>query len=383
MGQTVLIVVLIGSAMAALGFWLTYRFAPEAEGSGIPHIQGALIGEHDVRWYRILPTKFVSSILTIGSGMILGRGGPSIQLGGAIGRMVSTQANKHQHAHHILIAAGAAAGLAAAFNTPLAAILFVNEEMRRQFSYNFTSIKCVTLAVIVSTVVMESLNGQSAILALPVFDAPPLISLISFAFLGMIFGVVGVVFNRTILRATAWFKQYHGSNLVRLTMTGAVFGGVFSLLHVTYPILSGGSFPAITELFYSPAPWLIMAGLFLLRFAATIACFSTSAPGGIFAPILTLGTFLGLTYGMLMTEFGLNLVNNPNIYAIAGMGALIAASLRTPLTAVVLVVEICNNFQLILPILVTCFGATFVAQAIGGRPLYASLLELKHQDWKL
>lgn len=376
-------VVLSGALMAGLGFWLTFRFAPEAEGSGIPHIEGALVGEHDIRWYRILPVKFVAAIMTIGSGMILGRGGPSIQLGGAIGRMVAGHSNRYEHSQHILIAAGSAAGIAAAFNTPLAAILFVNEEMRRHFSYNFTSIKCVTMAVITGTVVMEYLNGQNAILQIPSFNAPPLFSLLSFAALGMIFGIVGVYFNRWILQMTSWFKNYHQSSLIKLAITGALFGGLFSILHVTNPILSGGSLPAIAELFSTPEPWLIMASLFVLRMVGTVACFGSGAPGGVFAPILTLGTFLGLTYGVLMESLLPDYATDPGMYAVAGMGALIAASLRTPLTGVVLVVEISNNYQLILPILVTCLGATFIAQAIGGQPLYASLLELKHKDWKL
>lgn len=377
------IIVFSGAVMAALGFWLTYRFAPEAEGSGIPHIEGALIGEHDIRWYRVLPVKFVAATLTIGSGMILGRGGPSIQLGGAVGRMMASTAGKYEHAQHILIAAGSAAGIAAAFNTPLAAILFVNEEMRRQFTYNFTSIKCVTLSVIAATIVMEYLNGQNAVLLIPSFNAPALSSLPTFAVLGMIFGIVGVYFNKWILLSTSWFKNYHGTNLTRTVFTGAVFGAIFSMLHVTYPILSAGSLPAIADLFISPAPWLVMTLFFVLRLFGTIACFGTGAPGGIFAPILTLGTFLGLTYGVLILDMIPNYSTDAAIYAVAGMGALIAASLRTPLTAVVLVVEISNNYQLILPIMVTCFGATFIAQAIGGRPLYASLLELKHKNWKV
>ncbi|WED24436.1 H(+)/Cl(-) exchange transporter ClcA [Vibrio sp. JC009] len=380
---TAVIVVVTGGLMAGLGFWLTYRFAPETEGSGIPHVEGALVGEHDIRWWRVLPVKFVSSILAISSGMILGRGGPSIQLGGAVGRMVASKANRFEQAQHIFIAAGSAAGIAAAFNTPLAAILFVNEEMRRHFINNFTSIKCVTLAVIAGTVVMEYLNGQNAVLQIPEFQTPPLLSLWSFAVLGMIFGVVGVYFNYWILAGTAWVKKHHQNNIVKLVAIGVVFGSLFSVLHVSLPILSGGSLPLIEDLFSNPAPLGIMAFFFLLRLFGTIACFSSGAPGGIFAPILTLGTFLGMTYGVLMSGLAPDMTSEPGMYAVAGMGALIAASLRTPLTGVVLIVEISNNYQLILPILVTCLGATFIAQAMGGQPLYASLLELKSKNWKL
>ncbi|PJC87375.1 H(+)/Cl(-) exchange transporter ClcA [Vibrio sp. HA2012] len=376
------VAVLAGAAMAGLGFWLTIHYAPEAEGSGIPHIEGALLGEHDIRWYRVLPVKFISAILAIGSGMILGRGGPSIQLGGAVGRMVASRSENDRLTKHILIAAGSAAGMAAAFNTPLAAILFVNEEMRRQFSYNSTSIKSVTLAVACATIVMELLNGQNAILKIPSYSAPPLYTLISFVILGLVIGVIGVYFNRWILSGTAWFKNHHGDSKLRFVLTGVLLGGLFSLIHLYFPFLSGGSLTVISDLFYSPSTWIVMAGLSILRMFGTISCFSSGAPGGIFAPLLTLGTFLGLTFGGLIAALSPDTISDPNIYAVAGMGALIAATLRTPLTSVVLVVEISNNYHLILPILVTSLGASFIAHAMGGKPLYASLIELKQKDWK-
>ncbi len=156
---------------------------------------------------------------------------------------------------------------------------------------------------------------------------------------------------------------------------GAIFGATFSLLHLVAPKLSGSGMEIITEMFYSPMTWIIMVGFFVLRVIVTVACFSSGAPGGIFAPMLALGTLLGLSYGVVMSAWFPGWIAEPGVYAIAGMGALFAATVRAPVTGVILVVEMTNNYQLILPLLVTTLGATFIAQALGGQPLYSALLK--------
>lgn len=369
-------IVLIGAVMAAFAFWLTFRLAPEASGSGIPHIEGALDGIHDIRWRRVLPVKFFAGTLSIGSGMILGREGPSIQIGGAVGRMFSGRAKRYAHATHILTAAGAAAGLAAAFNAPLAGILFVIEEMRPQFRYNITSIKCVTLATAVATIVMRSFHGQQAVMQIPSFEVPPLTSLWLFLLLGIIFGIIGVNFNRWILSSTEYLKRRQGNKMVRIVLTGAFLGGLFTFLQIMTPDVASSGMELITTIIQNPLTWGLMVLLFVVRLLGTIVCFASGAPGGVFAPMLTLGTLLGLAYGITAANLFPGFVSEPGVYAVAGMGALFAATVRAPVTGIILVVEMTDNYQLILPLLMTCLGATFIAQALGGKPLYSELLKL-------
>ncbi|MFQ6371364.1 H(+)/Cl(-) exchange transporter ClcA [Shewanella sp. YIC-542] len=370
-----LLVIMAGAVVAALGFWLTARIAPETSGSGIPHVEGALDGLHDIRWWRVLPVKFVAGVCAISSGMVLGREGPSVQIGGAVGRMCAEGAKRFQFAPHVLTAAGAAAGLAAAFNAPLAGILFIVEEMRPQFRYNFTSFKCITLATLMATIVMRYFQGQEAVMDIPTFQVPPLASLWLFVVLGIVFGIVGIYFNRWILKATAMFKGYHQNRLLRVTCTGALFGGVFALLQLYVPNIAGSGIALITDFVREPMAWAVMVLLFALRMLTTLGCFASGAPGGIFAPMLALGTLLGLAYGSIAAGLFPDLVAEPGVYAVAGMGALFAATVRAPVTGIVLVVEMTDNYQLILPLLATCLGATFIAQALGGRPLYSALLQ--------
>lgn len=370
-----ILIIVAGAIFAAIGFWLTGKLAPESSGSGIPHIEGALDGLHDIRWWRVLPVKFIAGALTLSSGMVLGREGPSVQIGGAVGRMCAGSAKRYQHATHVLTASGAAAGLAAAFNAPLAGILFIIEEMRPQFRYNITSFKCVTLATLMSTIVLRYFHGQSAIMEIPSYKVPPLGSLWLFLLLGIIFGIIGINFNNWVLQFTAMFKRYHRNNMLRMTITGAIFGAIFAFLQLYYPSMAMGGIAHITEFVKHPMPWVILVMFFVLRMVATLGCFSSGAPGGVFAPMLTLGTLLGLAYGAIAAHFFPGLVSEPGVYAVAGMGALFAATVRAPVTGIVLVVEMTDNYQLILPLLMTCLGATFIAQVLGGSPLYSALLK--------
>lgn len=372
---TAILVILAGAVISALGFWMTARIAPETSGSGIPHVEGALDGLHDIRWWRVLPVKFIAGVCTISSGMVLGREGPSVQIGGAVGRMCAEAAKRFQYAPHVLTASGAAAGLAAAFNAPLAGILFIVEEMRPQFRYNFTSFKCITLATLTATIVLRYFRGQEAVMDIPTFKVPPLASLWLFLALGIIFGIVGIYFNRWILKATAAFKRYHNNRLLKVTITGALFGGVFAFFQLYVPDMAGGGIALITTFVREPMAWVVLVILFGLRVLATIGCFASAAPGGVFAPMLALGTLLGLAYGIIAAGLFPDLVAEPGVYAVAGMGALFAATVRAPVTGIVLVVEMTDNYQLILPLLATCLGATFIAQALGGSPLYSALLQ--------
>ncbi len=201
-----LLAFIISAGLALMGYWLVHRFAPEAAGSGIPEVEGAMEGIRPARWWRVIPVKFFGGLGALGSGMILGREGPSVQIGANIGRMVTdTFRIKDRNSNQTLLASGAAAGLAAAFNAPLAAIMFVVEEMRPQFRYTLISIKAVIIAAIMADIVFRYINGQEAVIVLPQYETPPLASLWFFLALGCCFGVFGVLFNFLIMRCSGLF----------------------------------------------------------------------------------------------------------------------------------------------------------------------------------
>ncbi|MBV4365812.1 H(+)/Cl(-) exchange transporter ClcA [Erwinia sp. BNK-24-b] len=366
---------ILSALLAVIGYYLVRRFAPEASGSGIPEIEGALEELRPVRWWRVIPVKFIGGMGSLGAGMVLGREGPTVQLGGNIGRMVlDIFRMKSAEARHSLLATGAAAGLSAAFNAPLAGILFIIEEMRLQFRYSVISIKAVFIGVIMSSIVFRVFNGEHAVIAVGKLSISPVNTLWLYLLLGMIFGIVGVAFNALIFKTQDMFQRFHGGNLRKVLIIGAILGGVCGVLGVIEPEAAGGGFELIPIAAAGNYTVGTLLFIFIARVVTTLLCFGSGAPGGIFAPMLALGTLLGTAFGMASASLFPAYHLEAGTFAIAGMGALFAASVRAPLTGIVLVLEMTDNYQLILPMIITCLGATLLAQFLGGKPLYSSLL---------
>ncbi|UDQ79490.1 H(+)/Cl(-) exchange transporter ClcA [Erwinia rhapontici] len=374
-GVMVLCAFLASALLATIGYYLVRRFAPEAAGSGIPEIEGALEELRPVRWWRVIPVKFIGGMGTLGAGMVLGREGPTVQLGGNIGRMMlDIFRMRSTEARHTLLATGAAAGLSAAFNAPLAGILFIIEEMRLQFRYSLISIKAVFVGVIMSSVVFRIFNGEHAVIEIGRLIDAPVNTLWLYLLLGMVFGVVGVLFNQLIFRIQDLFQRFHGGRLGKILLVGAVLGGMCGVLGVLLPAAAGGGASLIPLAAAGNFSIGMLLFLFIVRLITTLLCFCSGAPGGIFAPMLALGTLLGTAFGLCASIWLPEYHLQAGTFAIAGMGALFAASVRAPLTGIILVLEMTDNYQLILPMIITCLGATLLAQFLGGQPLYSSLL---------
>jgi len=367
---------ILSALLAMVGYFLVRRFAPEAGGSGIPEIEGALEELRPVRWWRVLPVKFIGGMGTLGAGMVLGREGPMVQLGGNLGRMVvDVFRMRSPEARHTLLATGAAAGLSAAFNAPLAGILFIIEEMRPQFRYNLISIKAVFTGVIMATIVFRIFNGDKAVIEVGKLSNAPVNTLWLYLILGMIFGCVGPLFNTLVLRTQDMFQRIHGGNIKKWVLIGGLIGGSCGVLGLIQPAASGGGFNLIPIAAAGNYSVGLLLFIFIARVITTLLCFSSGAPGGIFAPMLALGTLLGTAFGMAATPLFPAYHRDAGTFAIAGRGALLAASVRAPLTGIVLVLEMTDNYQLILPMIITCLGATLLAQFLGGKPLYSTILQ--------
>jgi CIC family chloride channel protein len=369
--------VLLSGGMVYLGFGLMRRYAPDTSGSGIPQIEGLLAGFFPLLWWRVLLVKFVSGILMLGGGMVMGREGPTIQMGGAVGKMVSGWFRATTEQTRVLVAASAGAGLATAFNAPLAGIVFVFEEMRPTFRNRLGAYQAVTLACITATISLQLLLGQGPTLHLTQFTAPPLVSLWMFALLGTACGVIGYGFNRLLVWSLNGFASLEG---LAFKLTGLCVGGLIGFMAWLYTPTTGGGEEMIIWAFDTVEPARILLLLCAVRFALTILCYGSGAPGGIFAPLLSIATLFSLGMAQLTAVWFPNLLPQPEVLTIAGMGALVAATVRAPLTAILLTVEMTNNYLLILPILVSCLAATLVAHGMGGKPIYTVLLERRLTD---
>jgi len=363
------------AAIAAIGlvaaFFLTRAVAPEAAGSGVQEIEGAMEGLRKVRWRRVLPVKFVGGVLALSSGLVAGREGPTIHMGASIAQAIAERLKLSEAELRGLLAAGAAAGLAAAFNAPLAAILFVIEETRKQFRYTFRSYTAVIIASAASAIGMEMVGGTAPQLKLDNAEMP-LSLLPAFLVLGVVLGGLGLVFNSTLVFLLDWVSAtFRRVPFVPALLVGAAVGALALVL----PQAVGGGELLIPGIVTGNLPIATLLLLCLMRFAGTMLSYPVGVPGGIFSPMLTLAATVGLIAASLLEAAVPLPPLGAAAFAIVAMGGLFSASIRAPLVGVVLAAELTGGYALILPLIVTCVTANGVAQALGGRPIYELLLE--------
>lgn len=371
----ILISVILSALMATFAYFIVNRYAPESGGSGIPEIEGALENERPVRWKRVLPVKFLSGLGALGSGMILGREGPTVQIGGNIGKMVfDVFRMKKEDYRHIFISTGAAAGITVAFNAPLAGIIFIIEEMRAQFRFSATSIKAVGVGVIMACLMYQILMSPDALFSIGTFHAAPIKSLWIYILFGIILGFAGVLFNQSILTSQTYFQKFYAKGKYYFIFTGTVIGALFGVLTLVMPEISGSGFAFVPPAISGHYLFSTLCYIFILRFILTVMCFSSGAPGGIFSPTLALGTACGVIFAMIMQPIFPEYQIELGACAIIGMSGLFSSTIKAPLTGIVLVIEMTSNYQLIIPMIITSLAATFVSQVCKGEPLYTAIL---------
>lgn len=369
-GWGVLIPVLWGALGAGIAVTMVRRLAPEASGSGIPHLKAVLHHLRGMLWQRILPVKFLGGVAGISAGLALGREGPTIQMGGAVGQMIGRWLRVTARERQTLIAAGAGAGLAAAFNAPLSGLVFVLEEVQGDFSPSVFTAAFIASAI--ADVTARLLTGQ-----LPVFHVesafiPPLSSLPGFLVLGLVAAFLGVLFNRALVGSLNLFSRVQK---VSPWLVGGAVGGAVGLIGWFFPDALGGGQELVQRALTARENLAALPALFLLRFALTMTSYGSGAPGGIFAPLLALGAQFGLMVGGIAHRLFPGTAPHPESFAAVGMGAYFTAIVRAPLTGIVLIVEMTGNYALILPLLIACLTAYGIADLLGDRPVYEALLE--------
>jgi len=371
MPERIPIAIALGAAGGALGVWLVRRFAPDASGSGIPQLKGFVLGERGLEWRRLLPVKFFAGLAGIGGGLALGREGPTIQMGGATGLMVSEwfRVKIGEGERKALIAAGAGAGLAAAFNAPLAGVMFVLEEL----AGSFTPVVLVSafLASVTADVVSRVLTGEMPVFQLHDMPAPNLHALPAAAVLGVACGLVGVLFNRSLLKSLDLYARLRWPAWAM----GAFAGALVGLASGIYPSVAGGGGLLAERALAGEIALKWLPLLIVARFFLTMTSYGTGAAGGIFAPLLVIGALGGLAFGQIVHAALPDWAAQPAAFAVIGMGGLLTAIVRAPLTGIVLMIELTGKYDFMLPLLVCCLVAYGVAEALRDTPIYEALRE--------
>ena len=356
----------------SIALYLVRKFAPEASGSGVQEIEGALDGLRPMRWKKVLPIKFIASLFSLGSGLLLGREGPTIQMGANIGKMVKDTLGKSDIESNSLISTGAAAGLASAFNAPFAGIIFVIEEMHGQFKFNFYSVAAIMIGAGTADFIVRVLVNSKPVLEIMIFPSPNIFGLWIFIILGLLCSIIGYVYNKLLVISLDLFKF---SFKIPIIYTGITVGLIIAVIGMFFPNLIGGGYDIITKGVGNSFTLSFLLFLFIARLLLSIFSYSTGSPGGIFLPMLTLGVIFGMLFGTSMQHYFPDLISHPGVYAIAGMAGIFSATVRAPLTGLVLAIEMTSNYELILPLIVTTVIASVFTALLGNEPIYTTLLK--------
>ncbi|AFY64808.1 chloride channel protein [Geitlerinema sp. PCC 7407] len=360
----------IGAVGGFLAGWLVERVAPETAGSGIPQVKAVLARVPIPLDLRVAAVKLLGAVLALGSGLTLGREGPTIQMGAAIGAQLSRWFPTSPDHRRQLIAAGAGAGLAASFNAPLAGVLFVVEELLRDVS-GFT-LGTAILASFIGSVVARLLGGRGLdvnLAAVPVQANFHAVDIPFYLLLGLLAGVLGPLFCRGILASLTINRRVLKLSMPwRMALAGCLSGLVVSVLPLPFRDHAGLRASLVT----GAADWQTMAIAFGAHAVLTMLAYGSGAPGGLFAPILVLGSALGYMVGA--GEQQLLGVGLPTTYALVGMGAFFSAVSHVPITSVVIIFEMTTDFNLVLPLMVGSVVAYFVADKVDSASLYDHLL---------
>jgi H+/Cl- antiporter ClcA len=366
----VAVVLIVGLGLIA---GLVVKIHPFASGSGIPQVE-LMIKEGKVdKWKSTLIGKFVGGISALLAGLSLGREGPSIQIGAAVADGLTKPMKLDQEQKNVLLAAGASAGLAAAFSAPLAATMFAFEELFKRLTP--AMMIATTIACVAADYIAQRMFGGD-IFQFSITNEFPLSDYWILLVMGGLIGLLGAFYNFALLVVQKWygkiFSKWKAAMPVPMFLIALVIG-------LTYPMIIGGGHTMVDDLALT-TPMLVLLVMVVAKFLFAISSFASGAPGGIFFPLLIIGGGIGGIFGHVAVMTGLldsGLYYNIIMLAMAGY---FAAIVRAPITGLLLLTEMTGDFTNFLPLTLVCVISYVTAEALGSKPIYDSLLERMSKD---
>lgn len=361
---------IIAIALVFIAFLIAkiVNFEPYCKGSGIPQVEGELKGKLETKWYRVILTKLLGGFLALGSGLSLGREGPSIQLGAMVAKGFSRINHRLLTEERMLITCGAGAGLAAAFGAPLAGAIFSLEELHKNFS---TEVLLTTMSAAISAdFVVKNIIGLKPVFSFQFLHPLPLNLYWAIILFGIILGVLGVFYNNVIAFMQDLFDKIN-KPFFRI-MILYCFVLVFA---ITAPLLLGSGHGLVAKIAHNEFSLILLIVFLVIKFLFSTMSFSCGVPGGIFLPLLVLGALIGGIYGKIL----LPMVNADMTFLISfvilGMAGYFSSIVRAPITGVILITEMTGDFTNLLALSVVALVAYVIADLLKGLPIYDQLLE--------
>ncbi len=386
-GRGFMLIVLPGVGMLLVGL-ITYFFAREAKGHGVPEVMDAIARREGVIRPRVAIAKALSSALTIGSGGSAGTEGPIIQIGAALGSTLGQYFKVVRYNMPVLVGCGAAAGISAIFHAPIAGVLFALEIFLREL--NFKTFSPVLIASVVSSVVTSALLGENEAI-FPLVN-PDVYNFVwyevgNYAVLGVLCAAAAVLFVKLLYGFEDFFDKRLPVHHVAKPVIGAVGLGLLGLLTVCVfdntevgePSIFGNGYRLIGQCIGANVPegaaslnltFLVLAALFCLKSLATCFTLGSGGSGGVFAPSLFLGAVVGYAFGLGMQSLGWYGDLRPETYALVGMASVVSATTHAPMAGIIILFEMTRNYRIIMPVMLSATIATAIAQVLYRDSIY-------------
>lgn len=348
---------------------LVKYFFPQARGSGVNQTKAALYIYNGFISFRTMVGKFITAALAIGAGHSLGPEDPALQIGAGLASIVSRKLRLSRERLRLFAPVGAAAGLAAAFNAPISAILFVIEEVIGRWSA--AVLGSIVLAAVSSVVVARAFWGSEPMFHIPAVNLRDSRELLAYAALGLIGGLASVLFARLLAWLRPWLRALPEKTQVYQPAIAGLMVGAIGFFG--FPQVMGPGYQIIDHAMHGEYLWHMLLALAILKILATTLSFSSGTPGGMFAPTLFIGAMLGGTVGSVEKMFFPHLTGSIGSYALVGMGVLFAGFLRAPLTSVFMVLEVSGNYTIVLPVILANTIAYLISRSLQEVPIFEAL----------
>lgn len=344
---------------------LIHFFAKEAKGHGVPEVMQSIILKGGAIRPRVAFIKAIASSITIGTGGSVGREGPIVQIGASLGSSIGQFLKVSPQRMKTFVGCGAAAGIAAAFNAPVAGALFAVEILLGDFAfYQFSPI---VISSVMATVVSHSFEGNFAAFQVPEYQMISPYELIFYFILGLVCAGVALLFIKVLYYSEDFFeKRFKFPEYLQPAVGGLVIG----LIALTFPEVMGVGYDSINNALHGQSIWYIALILIVIKILATSITLGSGGSGGIFAPSLFLGAMTGCAFGYLVHFLFPHISASPGAYALVAMGGLVAGTTHAPITAIIIVFELTNDYHIILPLMITCIISTIISSKISRESIY-------------
>jgi len=348
-----------------------------ATAQGVSNVMEAVVLGRVTLSLRTTASRVTSSAVAIASGMSIGREGPLVEFGGSLGAAIGRRFRVSLDDTRVLVASGTAAGFAAAYNTPFAAVLFVLETIIGIATP--TAMLPTMAATVIATLITRSLVGTGPIYGQRAFDVRAVIDVWWLLILGAVAALVATGFKWLLGRAEELAERVFERQPWRATIGGLVVG----LLAIWLPGVAGNGYEPLNQILNHQLLTTAVALLLVAKIVATSASVASGVPGGIFTPMLLVGAATGSLWAQLVTWLSPSIGPDAGAYALVGMAATTAASIHAPLTAAVLVFELSGDYAMVLPLILATAVSTSLSRAIGGESVYESELRRRGLGWEL